>query len=121
MIPTSKKTFIATVVRYAPAITLANLLLVIAFGLGVTRLHVESGIKVFFDKNDPYLLEQELIERTYGKEDNILIVIEAKHGTIFTPSVLASLQSITEQAWQIPNSRRVDSPKQLSLPGRGRG
>ncbi|MCB1705888.1 MAG: MMPL family transporter, partial [Halioglobus sp.] len=45
----------------------------------------------------------------YGKEDNILFIIEAKEGDIFSLEHLATVQSITEQSWFVPNSRRVDS------------
>lgn len=106
---TRKSTFIATLVRHAHWIALANLLAVLTIGFGMSRLHLESGIKVFFNKSDPNLLAQEQIERTYGKEDNILFVIEATQGDIFTPDNLATVMTITEKSWLVPNSRRVDS------------
>ena len=106
---TPKDKFIAVVVEYAPWIMLASILLVMIIGMGAGRLHLESGIKVFFDESDPNLLAQEEIERTYGKEDNILLVIEAVNGDTFTPQNLASIGAITEQSWHIPNSKRVDS------------
>ncbi len=106
---TLKNKFITELMHYAHWIALVNLLLVIAIGFGVSRLHLDSGIKVFFSKDDPNLLAQEQIERTYGKEDNILFVMESTQGDMFTPDNLATVQSITEQSWFIPNSRRVDS------------
>jgi len=106
---TAKDRFIAILVDHAAWMTLLGVLLVIALGIGVSRLHLESGIKVFFDPQDPNLIEQERIERTYGKEDNILFVVESNQDDIFTPRNLGALQAITQQAWQIPNSRRVDS------------
>lgn len=113
---TPKDKFIGAVVKYAPWIMLANVLLVVAVGLGVGRLHVESGINVFFDKNDPNLLKQEQIERTYGKEDNILFIVESTRGDIFTLQTLASIQDITKQSWLIPNSKRVDSVSNYLYP-----
>ena len=106
---TPKDTFIATLVRHAGAIAAGSLIMVLALGFGASRLQLESGIKVFFSKSDPNLLAQERIERTYGREDNILLVIEARSGDIFSADNLVSLQHITEQSWLIPNSRRVDS------------
>jgi predicted RND superfamily exporter protein len=106
---TRKSTFIATLVRHAHWIALANFLALLIVGFGTSRLHLESGIKVFFNKSDPNLLAQEQIERTYGKEDNILFVIEATQGDVFTPENLATIETITEQSWFVPNSRRVDS------------
>ncbi|MEZ5571794.1 MAG: MMPL family transporter [Halioglobus sp.] len=106
---TQKDRFIAILVGYAPWNMLLSLVIVAALGMGAAHLHIESGIKVFFDKQDPNLLEQERLERTYGKEDNILIVIETTQGDIFTPQLLGAIERITEQAWQTPNSKRVDS------------
>lgn len=106
---TPKSKLISALVGHAHWIALGNLLLVLAIGVGISRLHLDTGIKVFFNPNDPNLLAQEQIERTYGKEDNILFVIEAADADIFTPRNLATLQAITEQSWLIPNSRRVDS------------
>ncbi|CAA0123476.1 Siderophore exporter MmpL5 [Halioglobus japonicus] len=106
---TLKETFVAMLVRRAGLITAGSIIVLLALGFGVSRLQLESGIKVFFNENDPNLLAQEQIERTYGREDNILFVIEALGGDIFSPANLISLQNITEQSWLIPNSRRVDS------------
>ena len=104
-----KSAFIATLVRRAHWIALTNLVVLLIIGFGVNRLHLESGIKVFFNKSDPNLRAQEQIEGTYGKEDNILFVIEATEGDIFTPEGLATIETITKQSWFVPNSRRVDS------------
>ncbi|MDE0951308.1 MAG: MMPL family transporter [Halioglobus sp.] len=106
---TPKDKFIGIVVGHGRWIMLVSIVLILALGLGINRLHLESGIKVFFDKGDPNLQAQEQIERTYGKEDNILFVIEAVDGDIFTPEILTSIEAITTQSWLIPNSKRVDS------------
>jgi len=106
---TPKSKFVAVLVDYAHWFALTNIFLILAIGLGAGGLHLESGIKVFFNPEDPNLLAQEQIERTYGKEDNILFVIESATSDIFTPQNLATVQTITEQSWLIPNSRRVDS------------
>ncbi len=55
---TRKSTFIATLVRHAHWIALANLVALLIIGFGMSRLHLESGIKVFFNKSDPNLLAQ---------------------------------------------------------------
>tara|TARA_R110002073_G_scaffold57184_1_gene145536 strand:- start:6529 stop:8835 length:2307 start_codon:yes stop_codon:yes gene_type:complete len=113
---TGKTKFIAVLMRYVHWVAVISTLLILAIGFGVSRLQLDSGIKVFFNKNDPNLLAQEQIEQTYGKEDNILVVIEARQGDIFTPENLATVQSITEQSWFVPNSRRVDSLNNFLYP-----
>jgi hypothetical protein len=101
--------FIALVVRYALPVAAINVLLVLAVGFGAGQLAISSGIRVLFSPDDPNLLAEIHIEQTYGKEDNILLVIDAGEGDMFTPAHLQMVAGITAQAWQIPNSRRVDS------------
>lgn len=104
-----KRTIVATLVRYPFQIMLINLLLILALGAGAGRLFVESGIDIFFSENDPNLLAEHQLKRTYGREDNILFVIDAGDGDIFDAQNLASLEAITQQSWQMPHSKRVDS------------
>ena len=104
-----KDRLIATVIHYPFQIMLFNLLLILALGAGAGRLFVESGMDIFFSKDDPNLLAERQLKQTYGREDNILIVIDAGSGSIFEPRNLAALEDITRQSWQMPNSNRVDS------------
>jgi hypothetical protein len=46
---------------------------------------------------------------TYTKSDNVLFAIAPKDGKVFTVEVLAILEKMTEMAWQMPYSSRVDS------------
>lgn len=100
---------VAALVRYAGPIALLNLLLMLALAFGASRLAIDSGIRVLFSPEDPNLLAEIAIEQTYGKEDNILLVIDALEGDMFTPQHLQMLQGITTESWQVPHSRRVDS------------
>ncbi|VAW67186.1 Predicted exporter of the RND superfamily, partial [hydrothermal vent metagenome] len=45
----------------------------------------------------------------YTKDDNVMFVISPKNGDVFTPENLTAIKAITEEAWQIPHSIRVDS------------
>ncbi|MFT4517692.1 MAG: putative RND superfamily exporter protein [Halioglobus sp.] len=96
-------------VRYTLPISLVNLLLMLAIAFGGSHLSIEAGIRVLFSPDDPNLLAEIKIEETYGKEDNILLVVDAIDGDIFTADHLATIENMTAEAWQVPNSRRVDS------------
>lgn len=104
-----KSNFISGLVKHGRLIMVCNLMALALIAFGVTKLQVDTGVKVFFSDDDPNLLAQEHIDRTYGKEDNILFVIEPREGGTFTPNTLTSIEEITTQSWQMPNSRRVDS------------
>ena len=49
------------------------------------------------------------MQNVYGKNDNVLFVLAPAGGEVFTAPVLAAVEHLTEQAWQIPFATRVDS------------
>jgi predicted RND superfamily exporter protein len=49
------------------------------------------------------------LENTYNRIDNVLFAIAPKEGNIFTRKTLKTVEELTEAAWQIPYSNRVDS------------
>lgn len=78
-------------------------------GLGGRALGFSNDYRIFFSKENPQLLAFERLQNTYTKSDNVLFVIAPADGTVFTPRTLEAVQWLTEQAWQIPYSIRVDS------------
>ncbi len=68
-----------------------------------------SDYRVFFSSDNPQMLAFEELQNTYDKADNVLFVLAPKDGEVFTPRILADIQWLTEQAWQVPYSSRVDS------------
>jgi len=73
------------------------------------KLVVETDSRVYFGPNNPDLIALESLEATFTKDNNLLIVLAPKNGNIFTRETLAIVEDLTEQAWQTPYSRRVDS------------
>ncbi|MFK7976870.1 MAG: RND family transporter [Halioglobus sp.] len=101
--------FVRWLVRYAFPIAILNILLLIAIAFGAGQLSLSSGIRVLFSDDDPNLMAEIAIENAYGREDNILLVLDAGDQSMFTQKNLQTLSTITEQSWQVPHSRRVDS------------
>lgn len=93
----------------ATPLALVSILLLTAIAFGAGQLSLASGIRVLFGPDDPHLLAELAIEDAYGREDNILMVVDAGEQSIFTPRNLASVEAMTKRSWQIPHSRRVDS------------
>jgi predicted RND superfamily exporter protein len=75
---------------------------------GVAKLGLATDYRVFFSPDNPDLEAFEVVENVYTKNDNVLFVIRPDEGDVFQPAVLDVLRSFTEDAWQIPNSTRVD-------------
>jgi uncharacterized protein len=104
-----KTPLIAAITRHPYWMMAINLLLALVAAAGITQLRVDSSIDIFFNPNDPNLLaEQELIE-TYGREDNILFVLDAGESPIFTREHLSTIEDLTARAWRMPNAKRVNS------------
>jgi len=76
---------------------------------GLMFLSIDSDLRVFFAKDDPHLVELEALENTYTKRESIIIIVAPKQGDVFSNETLSAVQSLTEAAWQIPYSSRVDS------------
>lgn len=81
----------------------------LSLGMGVKNLHFSNDYRVFFSKDNPQLNAFENLQNTYTKNDNVLFVIAPRNKTVFSKQTLEVVKAITEQAWQIPYSIRVDS------------
>ncbi|MDG1030389.1 MAG: MMPL family transporter, partial [Alphaproteobacteria bacterium] len=60
-------------------------------------------------KDNPQLKAFEKVQQTYTKIDNVNFAIDPLSGSANDPAVLAGVEALTEMAWQLPFSIRVDS------------
>ncbi len=90
-------------------------LLILTFSLalfaasGIRFLHFDNNSRIFFSKDNPQLEALEALEATYTKVENVLFVVAPESGNVFKRRTLAAIEELTEQAWQLPYSSRVDS------------
>ena len=87
------------------------ILLLATFGLssGAQFLYFDNDYRVFFGKDNPQLKAFEKVQQTYTKIDNVNFAIDPLTGSANDPAVLAGVEALTEMAWQLPFSIRVDS------------
>lgn len=97
------------VVKFRWLIILLTIILVILAASGGKHLAFTNNYRVFFSAENPELLAFEALEKKYSKNDNVLFVLEPASGNVFTPETLAAIEQLTEKAWQVPYSSRVDS------------
>ena len=90
-------------------IALASLLVILALTAGLSQLQFNGSYKIFFDDNNKQLLAHQKNEDTFIKSNNIVFVFETLSGNIYTPENLSSVEKITNEAWLLPYSSRVDS------------
>jgi predicted RND superfamily exporter protein len=97
------------VIRFRWAVILGALLAVIGIGSGAQHLEFANNYRVFFSQENPELQAFEELQATYTKNDNFLFVLEPRDSSAFTRETLAAVESLTDEAWQIPYAIRVDS------------
>jgi len=85
------------------------LLVTALLGSGLQRLVFSNDYRMFFGKDNPQLNAFEQLQNTYTKNDNVLFVLAPQDGRVFTRETLAVVQDLTEAAWRLPYSLRVDS------------
>jgi predicted RND superfamily exporter protein len=91
-------------------VVLALTLLVVAvITSGMRYAGFTGDYHVFFTEDNPQMLAFERLENTYTKDDNVIIVLAPKSGSVFNKETLEAVEQITKMGWQVPYSSRVDS------------
>lgn len=97
------------VLRWRWIILITTLVLIAAAASGMRHLMFTTDYRIFFSDNNPQLLAFDALERTFTKTDNVMFLLSPRDGNVFTTDTLAAIESLTEKAWKIPHSIRVDS------------
>lgn len=97
------------VVRYRWLVLIASLIIVMVLASGGRFLSFTNDYRVWFSEDNPELLRFENLQDSYTKSDNVLIMLEPDSGQVFTRETLTAVADLTERAWQVPFSIRVDS------------
>ena len=86
-----------------------TIVLIAVAASGILRLGFSANYRIFFDEHNPQLLALEELENTFGKSENVAFLIVPDNSDATSESALSMAVWLTEEAWQIPYSRRVDS------------
>ncbi len=97
------------VIRFRWPIIIVTLILVGVLAIGGRYLTFNNDVRVFFSEDNPQLKAFEAQEAIYTKNDNIMFAIAPEDGNVFTRKTLTAIEELTEAAWRIPYSSRVDS------------
>ncbi len=76
---------------------------------GAQFLYFDNDYRVFFGKENPQLRAFEQMQQTYTKIDNVNFAVDPISSKANAPEVLAAVEELTDIAWQLPFSIRVDS------------
>ncbi|NVD06445.1 RND family transporter [Vibrio sp. JPW-9-11-11] len=95
--------------RYSWWVVLISVTLLVLATLGGKNLYFRGDYNIFFDGENPQLRAYDEIQTTFAKSDNLAIVIAPNSGNVFERDTLTLIQKLTQDAWQVPYSSRVDS------------
>lgn len=87
----------------------ASLLLTVFAVSGFSHFTFNASAKAFFEKDYPYFADFEAMEAKYGTDSRVFIMLDPAAEHVFNRDDLQLLQQLTDAAWQLPHSVRVDS------------
>lgn len=97
------------IVRWPWLIIVVTLVLAATAAYGVRYVQFKNDYRMFFSEDNPQLRAFETLEKTYTRDDNILVVVTPHDGNVFTVKNLAIAEYITQRLWLTPYATRVDS------------
>ncbi len=86
-----------------------TLFMIVFIGAGLSQLQFNGSHKIFFDDDNEQLLAHEKIEDVYTKTNNLMFIFELADKAVFTRETLSVVEELTNEAWLLPYSSRVDS------------
>ncbi len=97
------------VTSYPWLFLLATILLAIGSSAGLQHIGFTDDYRVYFGESNPELRAFDSLENTYAKNYSALFALQAPQGTVFNKELLGAVEWLTDAAWKIPSSIRVDS------------
>ena len=92
-------------------IKVAIVTMLLAFGVfaGIPNLKLDTDGRVFMAANNPDKVRLDRFEQEFAKDDNLAIIIVPADGEVFTPRTLGAIGAMTEDLWNLPYVRLVNS------------
>ena len=97
------------IVRWPWLVIGISVVLTMTAGYGVRYVHFKNDYRMFFSEDNPQLRAFEALEKTYTRDDNILVVVTPQDGDVFTSATLAAAEQLTKRLWHTPYATRVNS------------
>lgn len=104
-----QSSFLESVLKHPGLLLLTALVLIVGCAVGLKNFSIVSDYEVFFDGSNQRLQAHKQLELEYGRKDAVRIGVEPTSGSVFDPRILGIIEELTDAAWQIPHSNRVES------------
>ena len=103
------KRFADFVVNNRIKVAIATMLMAFTVCAGIPNLRLDTDGRVFMAANNPDKIMLDKFEQEFAKDDNLAIIIVPKDGEVFTPRTLSAIGALTEDLWNLPYVRLVNS------------
>ncbi len=97
------------ILRYRWLVLTLAVAVMVGLAAGLQFIIVSNDWRDNFDKDNPHRVAFEALEDTYTATNVALIAVAPKGGEVFTREALSAVEELTEAAWRVPWSTRVDS------------
>ena len=97
------------VVNHPWRVMLLAILVVMSVASGAKHLTFSNSYRIFFSADNPQLVAFDTLEKSYTKNDNVMFIITPKKGDVISSETLEMIRQLSNDAWQMPYSIRVDS------------
>ncbi len=90
------------VVRHPWWVVGVTALVTVVLGVQMTRVRMVIDPKTILPQHHPYVQLNNVIEEVFGGSRVVVVGIVAKRGDIFTPDILATIKTLTDEVKRIP-------------------
>src|SRR3990170_2693006 len=90
------------VVRHPWWVLLLTALVTAGFGVQMTRVRMVIDPKTILPQHHPFVQLNNVIEDVFGGSRVVVVGIVAKQGDVFTPEILATIKTLTDEIKKIP-------------------
>ncbi len=97
------------ILRYRWLVLALATVVMLVLTAGLPFITASNDWRDNFEENNPHLLAFDALEDTYSATNAALIAVAPKGGSVFTREALGAVEELTEAAWRVPWSTRVDS------------
>ena len=101
--------YTAFILRYRWLVIASTVAVMLLLTAGLQFITASNDWRDNFEENDPQLVAYDKLEDTYSATNAALIAVAPKGGSVFTREALGAVEALTEAAWRVPWSTRVDS------------
>lgn len=85
------------------------LMFLVLMAPGILQMEFRTDYRGYLAADDPYLQNLLRVNDTFTSSDNVIFVLAPASGEIFSAEFLQQMVEMTDDAWKLPFSSRVDS------------